>query len=373
MDFFLSIAYFFTFIYGSLFFVLTYSFLTTSYFKSSSHFANFKKVSVVIAARNESENILNLLNDLASQNYPLDLIEVIVIDDYSIDNTFEKATSFKANFNLHIIKNLNRQGKKSALTLGVEHSTANLIFTTDADCSLPQNWLKTLVEFYVKYTPKMIIGPVQYIERSVFDKILNFELMGLVGIAASTLKLKNPTLSNGANLCFEKEVFLEVNGYEGNISIPSGDDQFLLKKVFEKYPMKIKFIKSREAIVQTKGPCSIKEFLNQRVRWASKWKLKGQSRSQIVAPTFIFIYSFICILIIFYPLFSAEYIYKTTIFFIIKIVIDCIFMLPVLIFFNRKNLIIISLPIQAIYFFYVTLVGILTLGYHYTWKGTKYH
>ena len=64
--------------------------------------------------------------------------------------------------------------------------------------------------------------------------------------------------------------FIQVNGFEGNEHIASGDDTFLLEKLFKHYPDKVHFLKSNEVIVKTKPQKSFEELLSQRIRWAAK-------------------------------------------------------------------------------------------------------
>ena len=77
-------------------------------------------------------------------------------------------------------------------------------------------------------------------------------------------------MSNGANSCFNKSVFLEQKGFSGNERIASGDDIFLLEKIISKYPKGVAFIKSQDAIVLTKSENTWRELINQKIRWAAK-------------------------------------------------------------------------------------------------------
>jgi biofilm PGA synthesis N-glycosyltransferase PgaC len=77
-------------------------------------------------------------------------------------------------------------------------------------------------------------------------------------------------MASGANMLFEKEVFEAVNGYEGNEHIASGDDVFLMQKIFLKNPKAIGFVKNSNAFAKTHSPKTFQEFLNQRIRWTSK-------------------------------------------------------------------------------------------------------
>ena len=77
-------------------------------------------------------------------------------------------------------------------------------------------------------------------------------------------------MCNGANLAYTKKAFTEVGGFTGIDNIASGDDMLLMHKIYKLYPDKVMFLKSKDAIVQTAPVNSVKDFFNQRIRWASK-------------------------------------------------------------------------------------------------------
>ncbi len=108
---------------------------------------------MVISVRNEENNIAGLLNDLLTQDYPVELTEVIVIDDHSQDRTAEIVTDFIKSKDLsrfRIIKNdSDRAGKKSAITLGISKSTGDLILATDADCHAGPAWISSLARCFI--------------------------------------------------------------------------------------------------------------------------------------------------------------------------------------------------------------------------------
>ena len=118
----------------------------------------------------------------------------------------------------------------------------------------------------------MLAGPVNMVstETGFIDMFQKCDLAAMMGSTIGGFGMGKPFLCNGANLLFNKKSFLEVSGYEGNINIASGDDLFLMEKFIEKYPDKVKYIKASGAIVYTNAVRSIKQFIQQRIRWAAK-------------------------------------------------------------------------------------------------------
>ncbi|HRP43580.1 MAG TPA: glycosyltransferase, partial [Ginsengibacter sp.] len=109
-------------------------------------------VSVIISARNEEKRIGKCLESLALQNYPPESFEIIVINDFSEDNTSQVVRSFSAGFpQLRLIElsDFVRKEdiwsyKKKAIETGISQAKGTLIITTDADCVMPRTWISTI-------------------------------------------------------------------------------------------------------------------------------------------------------------------------------------------------------------------------------------
>ncbi|MFY0689428.1 MAG: glycosyltransferase [Cyclobacteriaceae bacterium] len=228
-------------------------------------------VCVIIAVRNESKNIKNLLSDLKNQHYPSSLIEIIVVNDHSADDTKEVVTSFGL-INLEWMDlRAGEEGKKKAITVGVNKAMGAYVLCTDGDCRVKPNWIRAMISPMLK-GKKMVTGPVQFSGRGFFADLQSMEFIGLIGFGAATLEMGYPSMCNGANIGYDRKVFFEVDGYSGNEHIPTGDDEFLLQKVNARYPGSASFVKTTEAIVSTKPKETVHEFISQRIRWVSKWR-----------------------------------------------------------------------------------------------------
>jgi cellulose synthase/poly-beta-1,6-N-acetylglucosamine synthase-like glycosyltransferase len=247
-------------------------------FETDLHDYNFKTtVSIVVAARNEDQNISYLLNVLVLQTYPKSLLEIIIVDDHSDDNTIRVVEDFISNHQLVNIKllqlrNLNPQlkNKKAAISEAIKIATGALIITTDADCTMSSKWLATLVSYFEMHQPKLMVGPVMLEGNSILEHLQTVEFLSLMAITGASIKMNKPLMCNGANLAYPKSVYEAVNGFEGNETVASGDDTFLMLKINKKFNGGIHFIKSAPAIVKTGAQKTIPAFINQRVRWASK-------------------------------------------------------------------------------------------------------
>jgi len=264
-----------------------------------------------------------------------------------------------------------RAYKKKAIETGIKISTGDLIVTTDADCSMGSKWLSTVVAYYEANHPKMIVGPVMfYNERSLFHRFQVLDFMGLVGIGGAAIGNGMPQVCNGANLFYEKKVFEAFGGFEDIDHIASGDDMLLLQKIAQTDPKSIAFIKQREANVYIYPEDSVKAFALQRMRWASKTtKLVDKKVTVIVIGIFLFYLSFLVnaglsfIDIRFLWIFIAQ--------FVIKSIVESIFLSRVAVYFGKMSLIWLILPLQAIHILYIIFISIASHVIKAPWKGRR--
>ncbi len=233
------------------------------------------KISVIIPVRNEEKNINRLLDDLGRQNYKNQYFEVIVIDDHSDDSTFEIVSTALRTvpYKLKIISLDVTAGKKEAINKGIESSIGDVIITTDADCRVGVDWLCEIAGQFRNERTSLVFGPVKFtLTTDSFSLWQALEFAALQTTGAATLHLGFPTMCNGANMAYRKKVFYNIGGFRGNEHIASGDDEFLMHKVFHANPNAVKYLKSRYAMVVTTPLSDFNSFINQRRRWASKWE-----------------------------------------------------------------------------------------------------
>jgi biofilm PGA synthesis N-glycosyltransferase PgaC len=234
--------------------------------------------SIIIPARNEESNILTCLKSIIDQEYPVENYEIIVVDDDSEDNTVEIVDDFirtNSNIKVRIISLVNNQyRKKGAISEGVKKAAHEIIITRDADTVSGKLWLNSIALQTKKYNRDFFIAPVKLsTERNFLGSFQQLEHSVLQSSGGGMALMGFPYLCNGANLIFKKSCFKDLNGYEGNFDIPSGDDIFLLEKFRKSKKYRIGYISSESAAVTTFGMKSWTDFFNQKSRWAGKFKL----------------------------------------------------------------------------------------------------
>lgn len=325
-------------------------------------------ISVIIPARNEGENIGQLLQDMQQQTY--ENFELIVINDNSIDNTREVVRSSAQADPRVVLVDCQGEGKKKALTTGIQMSKGKIIVTTDADCRVGKGWLKALIKYFKQEKIVMVFGGVKIEQTSFFSQVQSIEFLSLVGTAASTLSWGIPTMCNGANLAFRKSVFTEVDGYENNFHIASGDDEFLMHKISHVYPEGIQFASDADSVVETAASKNLKEFIYQRVRWAGKWR-HNLSTLNITLAVFIFSFQLSLLLLPIALLFQWIDLQLTLLLLSTKIILEWIFLKKV-----SKFLSVVWSPgafflLQFFYPVYTVSIGLMSTFIPFKWKGRK--
>lgn len=331
-------------------------------------------LSVIIPIRNEEKNIKFLLADLNQQTYSSQYFEVIVVNDHSTDNSKEEALEASRDIKyLFEIIDLpeNQTGKKSAISAGIQVSQFNTIITTDGDCRVDENWLESINNAYEKNVV-LVFGIVQYFPiKNIFQSFQALELSALTATGAATHYLGLPGMCNGANFSFNKKVFNEVNGYSGNENLPTGDDEFLFRKIREKYPNGIRLMKNSESIVRTSPQGSWVQFINQKVRWASKWKYHNDRTTTLLG---VFIFGCNMLFLVLLGLTVASAIPRHYFLWVItlKAILEYILAMVIINPDHKIKYVISSIFLSLLYPFYAIFIGVLSFKGKYYWKGRSY-
>ncbi len=321
-------------------------------------------VSVIVAIRNESENILETLQSILDNDFPKNQFEIIVVDDHSTDDSVEKVQDLN-NPQIRLVQlGKHQQGKKSAISLGISTSNGELMLCTDGDTLVGQQWIQRHVCAYSEGA-KLSFGPVQYAGKGGWLNLLNLELLSLVGVGGAMLNLGYPSMINGCNYSFSKKAFIAVGGFTGNENLATGDDEFLLRKIHQKFPKAIKFLKEAAAKVSTLPVSTFSEFYFQRKRWASKWKHhKDLSSKALPVSVFLFYLLFYMGLV----WISIENLSLSLWFLWTKLAVDFLFVWSVGSSMKMKVNVLSFLILQIIYPFYAVFFGLASNFGQYRWK-----
>lgn len=328
-------------------------------------------ISVIIAARNEQENLSFLLSDLDNQEYPRSDFDIILIDDHSDVEIAEYI-----NVNGYKQKNISilqlpegKTGKKAALVYAAGTSNAEILAFTDADCRVQESWLASINEEFTISMPDLLIGLVDFLpSRGFLQGLFRLDFLSLVSSGAGAATLGRPVFCNGANLAVNREVYDRL-ALNLNVNTPSGDDVFLLHEI-KREGLKAAPMISRESVVYTQAPLGIRPFLNQRVRWASKSKYYYDIDTIMLGVLVVLvnlIFMGVCIQLVingFNPAQGGPL--------ILKIAADCILLASGLSFFKGSRQFWVFPIAELIYPVYILISLFASIRGIYSWKGRNY-
>jgi cellulose synthase/poly-beta-1,6-N-acetylglucosamine synthase-like glycosyltransferase len=343
---------------------------------ANSHFFSSTTVSIIVPARNEAANIETCLRAILNQEYPGHLMEVIVIDDHSEDETANIVKSIPdPRIRLITLVDYPIQGqayKKHGIQTAVQQSRGTLILCTDADCQMGPNWLHTMVAFFDQEKVQMLAGPVNFHqEKNLLERFQSLDFLGMMLLTGAGLQSGLMRMGNGANLAYTRTAFDAVGGFSGVDQLASGDDLFLMHKIEQSYPEQVKFLKSLEATVYTRAMPDWKAFFQQRLRWGTKnaayqewqitavlglvfglcWAIIGAALLSIVLPGFKY-----CLLILLLAKIGADYL-------LLKAAST---------FFQRKDLLRVFWRAQILHILYIAFIGLwVNVHKQYEWKGRQ--
>jgi poly-beta-1,6-N-acetyl-D-glucosamine synthase len=329
-------------------------------------------ISVVVAFRNEENSLPALLISLNKQVYPVTSMEVILVNDHSIDKSLRIAEDFvRTHPGFHCFSNeQGEEGKKAAILKGVQHSRFSLIVVTDADCTMGDYWLSSLSAVFIREKADMIIGLVDMdVKPGLFNRFQEVEFLSLVASGAAAAAGGNPIYCNAANLAFRKDLLISYSDPLSG-SVPSGDDTLFMLRVKKDPSRRIVLMKSVPGIVTTRGVVNIREFLNQRSRWASKSRYYSDrdilyTAGLVMAISIAWLFSALALVMGKNPwLFPLMLLAKS--------LVDYLFLRDFLSFYDKRIKPVLFVIFETIYPVYIVISASLGLFSRYTWKERKY-
>lgn len=328
--------------------------------------------SVIVPARNEAENIAHCLRSILAQHYPENLFEVIVVDDFSTDATANIVRSFPQVRLLQLqtlMKDPINAYKKKAIETGIAAAKFPWIVTTDADCKVPPYWLAHLNQTLQQKDVVLVAAPVAMaVAHTPIQIFQTLDFMSLQGITAAAVNAGFHNMCNGANLCYSKQAFETVGGFRDIDHIASGDDMLLMHKIAQNFPAGIAYCKSPEAIVTTLPVNTVKDFLKQRIRWASKASHYEDKRIFGVLLLVYLLNAYLLLLMI-VACFHHELWYLWLAGLLLKTMAELYFLIPVARFFERTKTLWWFPLAQPFHILYTVIAGGLGKWGTYEWKG----
>ena len=336
------------------------------------HDETYPMLSIVIAMRNEAANLECLIKALASQTYPAEKMQIVLVDDHSTDQSalIARQTAQSAGLRNVLVMDSEGKGKKSALRTALQHVQGEWVLFTDADCVPHAAWAETMMTAAAEQQKLMLLGPVRLSPcRGWLQNFQAIETNSLIAATAGSAGIGLPSMANGANMALHRTVLSHDDALKP--AFASGDDMFRLESVLKRYGSgAVGMVMFPGAMVTTGPAIGLKAFLAQRLRWVSK--SKGYRRPEIIIPAFVvFVFNALLaamlLLSAFYPLMLLAYLT----FVLLKTLTDLPLVWPTFQMAGQKHLIPWMAVFQLFYPPYVLVAALAGLWLPVEWKSRK--
>jgi cellulose synthase/poly-beta-1,6-N-acetylglucosamine synthase-like glycosyltransferase len=229
-------------------------------------------VSVIVAARNEKDNIVQCINSLKMLTYHEEKFEIILVNDKSTDDTKELMLEHTKGLPQFVVidsrstESTNLKGKANAIDTAIEISKGEIIMTSDADCVISKNWITETVSYYDDKTG-MVCGFTNIkSDKSLFEKVQAIDWVYLLSLASGSSGINQTLSCIGNNLSFRKSAYNDVGGYNG-IDFSITEDFALMRAIHKLKKYKIKYPVNYQSVVWTEACRDFKTLYKQKKRW----------------------------------------------------------------------------------------------------------
>jgi len=339
-------------------------FAKTEFFIPGQSSPGFTNTCIIICARNEEKTIERCLQGIFEQDFDKKLLEIVLVNDGSTDNTLLIAQKCFASYSgaFQIISNASSVGKKKSITSAIESCHSDLIICRDADTyTESKNWLRTIVSFFETSGKSFIIAPLEIENKNgLLNQLQYFENAALAILTGGFAYYQKAFLCNGANLAFTKKLFRTTGGYNSHIQLNSGDDVLFLEDVKKTSPDAVAYLKNKDASVLTYPLKTFKKLMNQKVRWASKFDKNPNQTNAFLGIIVCLVHVFSLIYLV-KPIFTHHIPVFGIIFICFRVFIDFLLLFLASRYFNKPVKWHWFLPLSVFYSFYIIITAVLSL------------
>ncbi len=225
---------------------------------------------VIVAARDEEQNIIDCMNSLDALEYPKGKLQIIIIDDNSSDNTPKIIEEFVEGKDRFLFLSTHEKkgklkGKSNAIANAIDHATGEIILTTDADCTVSPTWVKTIASYY-EADVAIVCGYTNQINGNAFSGMQDVDFIYLLGVAAGTMHIGQPLSCIGNNMSYRKSAYEEVGGYEA-LPFSVTEDSLLLLTIHRLKKYRLLYPLDAGALVTSKACPDANTLFRQKKRW----------------------------------------------------------------------------------------------------------
>lgn len=252
--------------------------------------ADLPPVSVIIACRNELQNLKSNLQYIINQRYPE--FEIVIIDDNSTDGTYEYVSNLAnpSPCSIKLVKN-DGKGKKIALSCGVRAASYEHLFFTDADCRpASEHWISGMMSHFDEANP-LVVGYGELSGTTFAARFASYDAALIAMQYMGFASLGHAYMAVGRNIAYSRKLWDTLGGFASHSDLASGDDDLFVREAAKHIRPTVCFLHEAKTISPAKD--SIVKLLKQKSRHVStsaRYSLpdKFLSGGEIVTRTLFF-------------------------------------------------------------------------------------
>jgi len=234
-------------------------------------------VTIVIPAFNEEEAITRTLTSCLLVDYPQELLEVVVVNDGSTDETWQRIVDIRSSYASLVAIDLGRNyGKRTAMAEGVRRATGEVVVFVDSDSQLDPDAVTNIVQPFVDERVGAVVGHADVANRWVnwLTKMQQVRYYAAFHVIKGTESLLSGTVTCASGCCsaYRRDVIMpELPAWERQtflgVAATFGDDRALTNRVLQRR----RVVFQSTARSRTNVPESMRVFLRQQLRWKKSW------------------------------------------------------------------------------------------------------
>lgn len=332
-------------------------------------------ISVIVAARNEERDLPRCIESIARSTYPPDRFELIVVDDFSEDDTATCVLESARRHPDHTIRLLRMEEtgaaptgfKHDAIAAGIEAAEYDILLTTDADCTVEPGWIEAMAASFAGEVD-FVAGPVRFAASSFFGRLQALDFAGLIALGAGAIGFGRPNTCNSANAAYRRSAYERFTPPAERIV--AGQDELLLHAVAADDPGRVRFCADPAALVTTHPESTLAGFIRQRRRWAATGaSYPGWWQTFSIGLLFLtFCLLAVALVLALTGVLPFELAGAAL---AAKLSADAYVIAPALRQFGQERLWRIFVPAQLFQLAYIPLVGLSSAGGSVEWKGRR--
>jgi len=261
---------------------------------------NNEPVSIIIAARNEYDNLQRSLPTILNQDYPE--FEVIVINHCSWDASQQLLEDMQLQYPHLKVSQLREQekyptGKKFALTIGIKAAKYNQLLFTDADCEPASNQWLALMQSRLGANKEIVLGYSPFIKKGGFLNLFARFVSFITAIFYYSFALMGNTFMGvGRNLMYTKDLFFKHKGFANHQHIMSGDDDLFVNEAATASNVAIEI--NTDSFVFTEAKTTFDQYVRQKTRHMTTGKYYKPKHKQALGIFYASLFLFYSLVIV---------------------------------------------------------------------------